>query len=71
MDSELRECDFHFIRSLKRTPFDPIAQSNVVDPVVRLKAWERAGLLAAAPARVHLTVKEIPVPPPFAPSDRN
>lgn len=65
MDSELDECHMRFIRSLSPKPFDPIAQTDMIDPEVQLKVWERAGILASAPVSVHLKVEIGHTPPPL------
>lgn len=63
--TQLRDCQFTFIRSLGEKPFDPIAMSNVIDPEVQFKAWEHAGLLAAAPVQFQLDVKNGALPSPI------
>lgn len=56
---------FSYIRSLSQTPFDPIAQSDFVDPDVLLEAFEVAGRLFGAETSVKLGVEPGPTPSPI------
>lgn len=38
---------FCYIRSLSEKPFDPIGQTDTVDPGVQTSVWEKTGLLFA------------------------
>lgn len=63
--TQLSDVDFSYIRALDEKSFDPIAQTDHVDPCVQQEIWEQAGLLFAATRRVKLEVVEGAVPSPI------
>lgn len=63
--SGLSDYCFGYLRSLPDEPFDPIAQTDFIDPVIQLTAWEHAGLLFGAGWRVLLKVQSGPRPSPI------
>lgn len=54
-----------FIRGLSETLFDPIAETDVINPEVQQKTWEKIGLFFASGKYTSLMVIDGPVPVPI------